>query len=404
MTLMPQNSEILKDARFLSGNAELILNSGGVPALGVCSKEVLDFFDALSRILMTSKKARAFSDVIAWAFWIRRASLEKLAKRFADTRNLRLGRGFAFHIAPSNVPVNFAVSMTSSLLAGNITAVRVPSRDFAQIGIISDAINSLMDEGFEYMRPYIALMRYGHDKSINDYLSARCDLRVVWGGDATVAEIRTSPLPARAIELEFPDRYSLCFINSDEYLKQDPKRIAELFYTDTYYSDQNACSSPRALVWLGSSRDEARERFYDALYELVKKRYHMDPILAVDKLNAFCELAASGRRPRLCKKDNTLVRVKVQSVDEALMDYKMSGGYFFDYDAQTPEDALPLMGKRCQSVSCLGIEPEKIAIMALRHGVRGIDRVVRMGHTMDLSFIWDGFDMVSAMSRVITVG
>lgn len=404
MTLMPQNSEILKDVRFLTGGADLILKSGRTPALEICSKEVLDFFDGLSRKLMTSKKARSFSDVIAWAFWIRRASLEKLAKRFENAGNLRLGRGFAFHIAPSNVPVNFAVSMTSSLLAGNITAVRVPSKDFEQIGIISDAINSLIDDGFEYMRPYIALMRYGHDKSINDYLSSLCDLRVVWGGDATVDEIRTSPLPARAVELEFPDRYSLCFINSDEYLKEDPKKTAELFYTDTYYTDQNACSSPRAMIWSGGARDEARERFYDALSELVTKRYHMEPILAVDKLNAFCELAASGRKPRLCKKNNTLIRVKVQNADEDLMNYKMSGGYFFDFDADAPEDALPLMGKRCQSVSCLGIEPERIALMALRHGVRGVDRVVRMGHTMDLSFIWDGFDMVPAMSRVISVG
>lgn len=50
----------------------------------------------------------------------------------------------ALHIAPSNVPVNFAVSMTSSLLAGNCTVVRVSSKRFLQVDVICEAINGLL--------------------------------------------------------------------------------------------------------------------------------------------------------------------------------------------------------------------------------------------------------------------
>lgn len=398
---MQQDSDLLSRVGFLCGSAQVIEDSGDTPVLPACSEQALSFFDALSRTLMSSKEARGYPDVIAWAFWIRRASLGKLASRFSQDGCIRLGRGMALHIAPSNVPVNFAVSMTSSLLAGNITAVRVPEKRFEQVRIICEAMNGLLGGEFSCMKPYVAVMRYGHDAEVNACLSSICDLRVVWGGDATVAAFRSIPLPPRAIEMDFPDRHSLCVIDSDEYLRMDQRKVAALFYTDTYYSDQNACSSPRAVIWLGESSEEAKERFYGALHELVLKRYQMQAIQAVDKLNAFCELAAAGFKPRRAGHDNTLWRVEGCRADARLMDFKLGGGYFLDIDASSLEDALPLMGKRCQTVSCIGIDPAAVARMAAAHGARGVDRVVAAGHTMDLSFIWDGFGMVEAMSRII---
>ena len=37
-------------------------------------------------------------------------------------------------------------------------------------------------------------------------------------------------------------------------------RLAEEFYNDTYLSDQNACTSPRLVVWMGSKKKEAKEK------------------------------------------------------------------------------------------------------------------------------------------------
>jgi hypothetical protein len=35
------------------------------------------------------------------------------------------------------------------------------------------------------------------------------------------------------------------------------------------------------------------------------------------------------------------------------------------------------------------------------YGVPGVDRIVPVGKTMELSFIWDGYDMIETMSRVV---
>ena len=257
---MQQNSDVLKKVNFLVGSAEYIENSQTTPAIQLFDKRVVSFLDIVSHELLSERDVKQYSDVVSWAFWVRKASILKEKTRYENKS--KLGRGVAFHIAPSNVPVNFAVSLTSSLLAGNISIVRVSSTDFEQVTLICNAINKvLLEDEYAFLKKYIVIVRYEHDLLVNDYLSSICDLRIVWGGNRTVEELRKSSLSPRSIEMTFPDRYSLSIISSDEYLKQDPKKVASLFYIDTYFTDQNACSSPRLIVWTGSKVKDAQDIF-----------------------------------------------------------------------------------------------------------------------------------------------
>ena len=85
------------------------------------------------------------------------------------------------------------------------------------------------------------------------------------------------------------------------------------------------------------------------------------------------------------------------------MSYKMYGGYFFEYEAKALEELIPVLTKSCQTIAYLGIEAEKIYDVVKKSGVRGVDRIVPVGHTMDLSFYWDGNDMIDSMSRYVYV-
>ena len=291
---MQQNSDVLKKVNFLVGSAEYIENSQNTPAMQLFDKRVVSFLDIVSHELLSERDVKQYSDVVSWAFWVRKASILKEKTRYENKS--KLGRGVALHIAPSNVPVNFAVSLTSSLLAGNISIVRVSSKDFEQVTLICNAINKvLLEDEYAFLKKYIVIVRYEHDLLVNDYLSSICDLRIVWGGNRTVEELRKSSLPPRSIEMTFPDRYSLSIISSNEYLKQDPKKVASLFYIDTYFTDQNACSSPRLIVWTGSKVKDAQDIFFKALKSLVDEKYSMSAILSVDKLNALCELALTHK-------------------------------------------------------------------------------------------------------------
>lgn len=401
---MQQNSkieEILGNVQFLVGDASAITAMTRTPVKELFDERIMGFFGALSKEIMHMPQAKAYSDVMSYAFWIRKQSIAKEQMRFENRK--KLGRGIAFHIAPSNVAVNFAVSFTSALLAGNPCIVRVSNKEFEQVNLITQAINKVLADEYKDIQNYLVIVRYDHSVEITDYLSSICDIRIVWGGNRTLYEVRKSPLPPRAIEMAFPDRHSMAVVNSDVYMERDAKKIADLFYIDTYFTDQNACSSPRLIVWMGSRIEEAKKRFYDALSEKLKREYDMAPILAIDKWNALCELSATHEGVKREGQDNVLMRVRVEELDEDLMNYKMGGGYFFEYDTDCLADIVPILGKSCQTISYLGVEPEEIQKVVLQEGVRGVDRIVPMGHTMDLTFVWDGYDMIDTMSRFVDV-
>ena len=69
-------------------------------------------------------------------FWTSKKRILEVKEKFLS-RNIRLGRGLIFHICPSNVPTNFAYSMIFGLLSGNNNIIRLPSKNFFQVKIIT---------------------------------------------------------------------------------------------------------------------------------------------------------------------------------------------------------------------------------------------------------------------------
>lgn len=401
---------------YIVGNGSIIEGTAKAPSLPTFSELVVDFLSELSRKLLAIPGIRNHTDVMSYAYWIRKASLEQAKKDVIREEINRMGRGVAFHIAPSNVPVNFAVSMTSSLLAGNITIIRVSNKEFEEVDIICSAINRILEKKeFTKMKQYICIIRYEHSDEITAYLSSLSDIRIIWGGNRTIEQIRSYPIPPRAIEMCFADRHSVAVIDAKNYLEmiQDKdtgedkaKDIAKRFYTDTYYSDQNACSSPRIVVWLGKSDDDtekAKKAFWDALEQEVSGRYEMQSIQAVDKLSMFTELSMNKEGVHLQRRSNKLFIIDLDDLSEDVMDYKMGGGYFLQFTTDALSDIIPIMGKYCQTVAVLGIEKKEIVDFVQEYGVRGVDRVVDIGDTMGLEFTWDGYRMIDAMSRVVYV-
>jgi hypothetical protein len=395
---MQQNTDKIT---FLVGDEEILENMQYEPVRPLFDERTTGFLNDLSAVLLSDRVCKTFPDIVSYAFWIRRANLMKEKERFLS-RPQKMGRGLAFHITPSNVPVNFAVSMTSALLAGNPCVLRVSNKEFKQVDLITAAIKRLLKEKYSDLQRLLCILRYDYDDGISAWLSRMCDIRIIWGGDSTIEKMRQFPLQPRGIELTFADRHSIAVIQAEEYLKRDGEKIADMFYTDTYYTDQNACSSPRLVIWMGERIDEAREKFWKLLEQKVKKEYEFSPVLAVDKYEKFCELAVRmGKHVCLEENGNVCMRVQTDKLTSDMMSYKMYGGYFFEYQAEKLQEMLPVLTKSCQTIAYLGISPEEILDVVKTSGVRGVDRVVPFGHTMDLSFFWDGNDMIESMSRYV---
>jgi len=404
--VITDTEKIPKGIAYLVGSEQSLADMQSSPSKKLFDETIVSFMNSVSGILMKDRNAKAFPDVVTLAFWLRSASISSLKERFTKTDgNIHMGRGILFHIAPSNVPVNYAYSLFAGLMCGNANVVRVPSKDFPQVGIINAAINEVLAERPE-MQPYICLIKYDRNKAINDYLSAICDVRVIWGGDATIAELRKSELRPRSTEVTFADRYSLAVINSDAYLSENSKsRVASDFYNDTFLTDQNACTSPRVVVWTGNRIEEAKEVFWNQLYEYASQKYELPPVRAVDKLSTEY-IAAAKYGEKICeneKTDNLIARIKVKDkivLSPELMNHRGNCGYFYEYDAKDILDIKEICNDvRCQTIGYYG--DYKIINPVVESGVKGVDRIVSIGHTMDFDLIWDGYDLTERFCRTI---
>ncbi len=395
---------------FILGDEKILEAMHNMRGEEAFSESILRFCGIVSQNLMRAPLGRKYPDVTTLGFWLRRGALVPLKKKymFADN-NIRLGRGVIFHIAPSNVPVNFAYSLFAGLLCGNANVVRVPSRNFPQVLVIIDAIRKAIME-YPAFADKICLVRYGHSREDNDKLSSLCDVRVIWGGDATIQEIRKSPLSPRSTEVTFADRFSLAVIDVDAYRLMDDKeknRIARGFYNDTYLTDQNACTSPKLVVWYGPANPPARDGFWKRLWRIVEKEYAFQDIQGVDKLTSRYLLAARGRGVKNVitgSADNRLVRVELDSLeDPGLKKCFGNSGYFLEYETL---DIMDLSGicndTHCQTISYVG--NAKMINPLLLLGIKGVDRIVPVGRTMDFGLTWDGYNLVERFMRNISIG
>lgn len=386
--------------QYLVGDRDILERMESVQVLPLFSERVLDFLDCLSKRLMGSSKAKKYPDVIAFAFWIRRASLYKASVPYQDGSQ-RIGRGVAFHIAPSNIPVQFAVSMTYALTAGNASVIRISDKRFEQVDIICEAVRFVIEDGYSDMKPYICIVRYAHNDEITQTLTNLCDIRMIWGGNRTIAAVRKAAIRERCLDLGFADRYSIAVIDSDDYLEKDSELLAADFYNDTYFSDQNACSSPRLVIWTGNSIAKAKEIFWDALEKVIHQKYTLDPISGSEKLLKTAVCAAAHPGIKEIRKDNLLVRVELPLLYDDIMDFKGNCGYFFECSVDQLERLVPIMKKDCQTVTYIGEIEEELRQIINENGVRGVDRIVPVGHAADIAFVWDGLDLPDILSRRI---
>lgn len=369
------------------------------------SDEVVDFLNSLSQSLLHDTACRMYPDVVTFAFFCRRANMLKQKELFHSDK-IRMGKGLVFHIAPSNVPVNFAYSLVTGLVAGNYNIVRVSSKPFPQVDIIVRHIEQTAAQ-YPDIAQRIMIVRYEHESNANEIFSALCNLRVIWGGDKTIATLRSYPIPSRTTEICFADRYSIAAIGAYALLQENNlSALAEKFYNDTYLFDQNACTSPHLIVWIGDATtiQQAKDKFWTAVHGYVATHYHnFQEVIAVDKWTAMCRQAIGMDIYRVETQDNYILRVETENLTPDIEKYRCLGGYFTEYATQHIEDIAQIVDGRYQTLSYYGLERADLEQFVRLQRLSGIDRIVPVGETTAFSFVWDGYNLIDQMTRIVDV-
>lgn len=369
---------------------------------------VLNFFQALSEELRRPEWLHKDPAWFALGFWLRKKHIESFSP-YLTLPEKRLGRGIVFHITPTNMPTMFFYSFAISLLAGNNNIVRLSPQLVQTAQPLLDLVQSLWQQKpFQSLSETNIFLSYERQKELTDIYSQHCDVRLIWGGNTTIQDIRTSPLPPQSLELVFADRYSLAIFDAATILgfSQDELRNwIHRFYLDSYEADQNACSSPKLICWISPTNmiaNQAQRRWWQTLLTETES-YDLAPIKVSKKYTDAWSF--SMKHPEI----STCIRLKndiyVYTLHELPTDLTaLSGifGQFFQITLPSVELLIPYLSKKIQTISTIGISPIQIRKALQRHHVLGVDRIVPTGQALTMDVIWDGTNLLDYLSRIIS--
>ncbi|MGC7100301.1 acyl-CoA reductase [Amycolatopsis lurida] len=382
--------------------------------LKVGDPRIIEFLTKFARKLLAPAVARRYPELASLGFFLRKGEIRKALGRLAsdDESALRFPRGLVFHVPPANVDTIFVYSWALSALAGNHNVVRVSSRSAGAAEEVLIALNAALSEVDAETAALITqtqrMITYDRSDEISGALSLAADLRVIWGGDGSVRALRQYPLAPHARDLTFPDRSSFAVISVDGWqAASDAERrgAAEGFYNDSYWFDQAACSSPRAIFWVGdaSLAAEAGVEFRRLLSEVLAAKQHVtEPAMAVQKRVSAYGAAVDGLITSMTFDGNAVATLELAEPSSLPREW-LGAGTFGSASVRTLSDLVPIVVRKDQTVSQFGFGREELVEFATELAGRGVDRIVPFGSALSFSAVWDGYDLLAEFSRLVSV-
>ncbi|WP_221930977.1 acyl-CoA reductase [Telmatospirillum sp. J64-1] len=384
------------------------------PTLPPFDPESVSFLAAVSERLLRDEVARHHPDLQVLAFFLRPASLKRLClslQQRLPPEALAVPKGTVLHIPPANVATMIGYSLAPAILAGNRTLLRLPRRLTEAGEILVDTMGAVLEEApFSRLRAITAFLAYPPDDAVTAALSRAADMRVIWGGDSTISHLRCLPLPPHGTELTFPDRFSWSAIAVGAYLAADEARrekLAEDFVNDVFWFDQQACSSPRLLAWIGrhEEAETAARDFHPRIAAQARKAGHaQDAGGRLARLLALHEAALDLPTGELADHGQwTLLRLTEYPDPQRLKALAAPGGAVVEMILPSLKEASPLVSRRDQTLTHFGFPREALLDFARHLNGVGIDRMVPVGQALSFDTVWDGIDLPHAFLRFVTV-
>ena len=251
------------------------------------------------------------------------------------------------------------------MISGNNNIVKLPSRNFFQVKYLLEVINHILKKkNFASLKRRFKFIKYGHEEDISRFLSKIVNARLIWGGDETIKLFKKFETKPRCIDLCFSNRVSGSIINIDSLKKLNSKELFNVvfkFYNDCYLMDQQGCSSPQVIFCLGKKNTKIVEEFKN----LKVIRYQKKNLNNIGKL-------------------------------------KNNYGTFLEIKLTNISKIKKLIDERFQTLTYYGFEKKKLTNFISKNNLHGIDRMVPFGRAFDMGHIWDGFDIISSLSRKIS--
>ena len=360
----------------------------------------------LERRLMSSPYSASAPQIVALGFWLRKSALKRIQQELLPALPDRYAvpRGLAFHLPPANVDTLFAYSWVLSFLAGNQNVVRLPNQmnPVAEF-LVKNILSTLKESELEDSQHFVF---FDKTSTLLRDISARSDLRVIWGGDAKILKISRDPVRPDGLSLGFSDRKSICIISAKRFAESDietRRQLAAKMYNDIYWFDQLGCGSPRAVIWLGDPSAETSDEFYSLLQTILKeKKESLETGITIGKFVFENQMAGIGRCHDVKRYSNELTILKAEIHPEILQNTH-GGGVLFDCECSDLQKMDCLVQPNLQTITHFGLTDLEIdTLKSIVCGTGGY-RIVPVGEALSFAPTWDGMNLIAMFTRLVTV-
>ena len=396
---------LIDNKKFLDDLPRYILSKKQI--VKAFDNNILNFFIDVGKHLKKISFDKDTSGLAALNFWLRKQNIAQMKKTFENDNLLKVPLGVVFHITPSNTPLTFFYSYFFGVITGNINIVRLPKRNFIELNLLIKIILKLLSKKkYLSVKKRTFFLRYDKNTDYTKIFSSICDLRIIWGGEKSINDIRKFPIPTKSREITFSDKYSVSIINSNKLINLNVKELNRLvrdFYNDIFFMDQNACSSPHVIFWYGNKTDMARKKFWKVLENLTKNEYDLPKIGSMDKItNLFSDLNNLKIKNQV-QIDKSCTNIYLKDIPKNLDNLRVGWGYIYELDIKNISSLNKIISNKFQTLTYYGFDKHKLASKIFLNNACGIDRIVRIGSANSMSQVWDGYDLLNCLTRVIDV-
>lgn len=323
--------------------------------------------------------------------------------------------GTVLHWPAANVPIQPLLSLTSGLLSGNRSIVRVPAGLAAFMSRVLECAPPSMTEVFER----VLFLAFPSDRlDLASMCAERSDAAMVWGGREAVAQVRSLPFPHWARIQVFGPRTSAAMVLLDEDIMEQAgelKKLCRRIARETWQFDQEACSSPLVLyVQVAASvpaPDEAvhtvrgaESVFLQMLAQAFDEeqrahpRHELSARMSVDIAKARADWLLEDQRAAVIASQGpawSILHGGRMNREPRLLQGKT-------LNVVSTDNLEAIAAGMDSSVQTLGLWvcdndlERRVARTAQR---RGVDRVVRLGMMHVFNTPWDGHELVRPLCR-----
>jgi hypothetical protein len=361
----------------------------------------------VSTRVLRAPKAGTSPAIVHFAYFTRAAALARLGAQFAE--RLPAGciarpQGLVFHLPPQNVETVFLYSWLLAWLAGNANVVRVPATLGADVTALLNLFLDALAAAGDTTQLFV---HYPSASDLSARLSATSDARVVWGGDAKVHAFAGMKLRDGGKAVWFGDRFSFSVAAGEALAALDDaglRDLAEKFFNDLFVFEQMACSSPHTLYVVGDAarHRSAVQRLAGALGTAAERR--MVAIPAGHAMRKLVEaFAAVGRGAAVSADWRDPHLTLVEATGTGRRDQRVGGGYLNVVFAETLLAIGSLIREHDQTLTYFGFPREQMEAFARAHALAGLSRIVPVGQALDFDVVWDGYDLLRELTRLVRI-